>query len=95
MATQKPRLPKLQCFSETTDDLDAYIQRFERFAKAAGWPDSEWAISLGALLTGKALETYSRLPLDDVKDYKKVKAALLLRYNLTEEGFREKFRNAK
>ncbi|KAJ8040136.1 hypothetical protein HOLleu_14350 [Holothuria leucospilota] len=94
-SVQKPRLPKLQSFSEVTDDLDAYIQRFERFAKAAGWPDSEWAISLGALLTGRALETYSRLPLSDVNDYKKVKAALLIRYNLTEEGFREKFRNAQ
>ncbi|KAJ8035059.1 hypothetical protein HOLleu_22149 [Holothuria leucospilota] len=91
----KVKLPKLQVFSEGKDDLDAYIRRFERFAKTAEWPDVEWAVSLGALLSGKALDVYSRLPKADADDYKKVKSALLQRYDLTEDVFRNKLRNSK
>ena len=32
---------------------------------------------------------------DDATDYRKIKAALLKRYNLTEEGFRRKFRESR
>ncbi|KAJ8027490.1 Glutathione S-transferase [Holothuria leucospilota] len=46
-------------------------------------------------MSGKALEVYSRIPSDEVKDYKKLKVALLQRYNLTEDGFRDKLRNSR
>jgi hypothetical protein len=50
---------------------------------------------LSALLKGKALEVYFRLPLADTKDYDELKRALCRRFQLTEDGFREKLRNAK
>lgn len=56
----KVKRPQLQVFEDGKDDLGAYIERFERFAKIAEWPSDDWAVSLGALLTGKALEVYSR-----------------------------------
>jgi len=46
-------------------------------------------------LKGKALEIYSRLPVKDTQDYEILKDALLKRFNLTEEGFKQKFESAK
>ena len=59
------KAPKLPAFSENSDTIDSYLQRFERFAQANGWDREEWAVSLSALLTGKALDVYSRLSDDD------------------------------
>ena len=87
--------PKLPMFNETTDKIDSYLQRFERYAKANHWDENEWATSLSALLSGKALDVYSRLSDDDAVDYYQLKTAILKRYNLTEEGYREKFRRCK
>ena len=56
------------------------------------------AVNLSALLKGKALEAcevYSRLSNDNASDYVCLKTALLKRYNLTEEGFRQKLCIAK
>lgn len=87
--------PKLPVFNESTDMMDSYLQRFERFAQANNWNRDNWATSLSALLTGKALDVYSRLSDDAAVDYDMLKSALLKRYNLTEEGYREKFRKCK
>ena len=85
--------PKLPHFEDNKDDMDAYLNRFERFAESAGWPQKDWAVSLSALLKGKSLEVYSRLSIAEANDYKKVKTALLKRFALTQEGFRQKFRS--
>ena len=64
---QQPRnneakLPKLPGFNENHDKMDSFIQRFERLvARASQWIENDWATNLGALLTGKALQVYSRL----------------------------------
>ena len=87
--------PKLPPFNDSRDKIDAYLRRFERFAKTANWQMKDWAISLSSLLTGKALEVYSRMPIDQANKYSDLKSALLHRYNLTDEGFRFKLRNAK
>ena len=77
------------------DDLDSYLQRFERFAKNNNWDQSTWSTSLSALLTGRALDVYSRLSETAAVDYKQLKEALLKRYELTESGFRMRFREGK
>ena len=43
-----------------------------------------WAIKLSALLSGRAMEVYTRMYGDDDSDYDKLKEALLTRYNFTE-----------
>ena len=91
----KVKKPKLPAFNDGRDDMDAYLRRFERFAKTATWPKAEWAFALSSLLTGKALEVYSRLPAERASVYDELKTALLHRYMLTEEGYRMKFRNAR
>lgn len=55
----------------------------------------EMAINLSALLTGKALEVYFRLTSAEADEYDTVKDSLLKRYQLTEEGFRQTFRDSK
>ena len=87
--------PKLPTFSDGKDKIDSYLERFERFATISNWEANSWATKLSALLTGTALDVYTRLPRDDANDYEELKKALLRRYNLTEEGYRLKFRDCK
>ena len=88
----RPKLPK---FDETRDDMDAFLERFERFATSQKWKKETWAVSLSPLLTGKGLQVYSSMPPADASDFDRLKVALLKRYQLTEEGFRLKFRDCK
>ena len=90
-AAPRPQLPK---FDEKMDDIDAYLERFERYANSQHWEEDTWAVSLSPLLTGKALEVYSALPIVEANIYQGLKTAILRRYQLTTEGFRQKFRNA-
>ena len=85
------RSPKLPVFSEGKDDMDAYLQRFERYAEHEGWDANCYGTYLGSLLSGKALEVYSRLPNSEASDYYQLKEALLLHYQLTQEDYRKKF----
>ena len=89
------KAPRLPPFKEHTDDLDAYIGRFEQYAQAQRWPRESWATNLSALLTGKALDVYFRLAPTDVTNYQVLKAALLKRFQLTEDGFRARFLTSK
>ena len=47
---------------------------------------------LNALLSGRALDVYSRLSEEAALDYGKMKIALMKRYDLTEDGYMCKFR---
>ncbi|GFO04822.1 reverse transcriptase [Plakobranchus ocellatus] len=60
-----------------------------------GWARKDWAIHLAALLKGKALDVYTRLDEEDAQKYDKCRDALLKRYNLTQDGFQEKFRRSR
>jgi hypothetical protein len=46
ITTSAAKLPKLPAFSDGKDDLDSYLQRFERFAKNNIWDTSTWSTSL-------------------------------------------------
>ena len=92
---ERAKAPKLPSFVDGKDDLDAYLQRFERFATTAKWEKTGWASKLSALLSGRALEVYSRLSEEAAQDYERVKLALMKRYDLTEDGYRRKFRASK
>ena len=89
IGTPKPKLSKLD---EQVDEVDSYLERFERYATANKWEKANWVVYLSPLLTGKALEAYISLPTTSISDYEEVKKAILLRYMLTEEGYRKKFR---
>ena len=90
-------MPKLQPFDNKNDDMDAFIRRFESYAVSLEWPIDKWALNLSALLHGIALDVYNRQPVNDTSNYDSnpLKEALLRRFLLTEEGFREKLRTTK
>ena len=98
-ATPPPRnkdakSPKLPSFIDEKDELDSYLLRFERYAENVSWEKDTWAIKLSALLTGRAMDVYTRMSDADASDYDKLKKALLTRYNYTEDGYRKRFREA-
>ncbi|XP_061194307.1 uncharacterized protein LOC133202481 [Saccostrea echinata] len=87
--------PKLPAFDDSKDNIDAYIQRFEIYATSQKWLRDNWEAHLSALLKGKALDVFSRLPPESAIDFDELKKALLKRFDMTEDGFRKKFRSSK
>ena len=85
---------KLPSFIDEKNELDSYLLRFERYPENASLEKDTWAIKLSALLTGRAMEVYSRMSDADASDYDKLKKAHLTRYNYTEDGYRKRFRQA-
>lgn len=84
----KPTLQKLS----PSDDVEHYVATFERIATQQAWPEEVWAVQLAGLLTGKALAAYASLGAGEALDYKKVKAAIFRRYEISEETHRQRFR---
>jgi len=94
-ARRASRIPKpmLQKFTEK-DDIESYVDMFERVARQQEWPREIWATQLAGLLSGNALEFYSSLPSDRSMDYDYVKATILRRYEVTTEMYWRRFREA-
>ena len=95
LETQPVRGPKLPAFDETKDNIDAYIQRFERYAVSQHWNRKNWGAHLSALLKGKALDVFVRLPPEKALEFDELKNALMKRFDMTEDGFRKKFRSSR
>ena len=83
---------KLPYYDESKDKMDSYLSRFEIYATANEWTKIVWVAYLSALLKGRALDVYDRLPVDDAADHEKLKEALLKNFDMTERKFRKKFR---
>ena len=88
----KAGVPKIPPFDETKDEIDSFLRRFERYALSMKWDKSMWATHLSALLKGRALDVFSLMPVRQASNYDELKAALLRRYDMTEDGFKRKFR---
>ena len=86
------RDPKLPHFEESKNKLDSYLSRFEKYATANRRDKIVWAAYLSALLKGRTLDVYDRLSTEDAVDYDKLTDALLKNFDMTERGFRKKFR---
>ena len=89
------KIPCMPAFRADTDELDAYIERFERHAILSKWPGECWAAALGNLLTGPALDVYASMRAQDASDYNLLKRMLLRHFALTSEGNWKRFRDAK
>jgi hypothetical protein len=76
-------------------DLDAFIQHFERTAVSHGWKHEWWAIRLPDLLTGRARTSYLRMKPEDLENYDLIKKALYEEFKRTPDFYRRKFREAK
>ncbi|XP_078797929.1 uncharacterized protein LOC144989406 [Oryzias latipes] len=85
--------PKIPPYQEG-EDIENYLLRFERMAKTWKWPETEWACRLVPLLSGKALDAYTAMDEDKADSYKDLKEALLTKFDISPETYRQKFRCA-
>ena len=92
---QDLKLPKLANFRETSDDIDAYLYRFENRAKAQDFPKASWPLILSSHLEGKALCLFHHLAESGELSYETLKENLCKQFRCTSEGYRKQFRDAK
>ena len=78
-----------------SDDIEAYLTTFERQMQAYEVKRERWAFKLAPQLSGKAQQAYASMPTEDAGNYEKLKATILLRYDVTEERYRQRFRSAR
>ena len=76
------------------DDIEAYLITFERVMQAYDIPNEQWTYYLAPQLTGKAQQAFAALSVEESKAYNGVKAAILLRYGVSEESYRRRFQSA-
>ena len=69
--------------------------QFEKYTAIAGLQRDTWAVRLSPLLTGKAMDVNFSLSSEDTRDYNRLRKALQQRYDFSEQGYCEEFRNAK
>ena len=76
-----------------TDDMDinADLTTFERTATKNNCSHATWVVRLQALLTGKATEATAIVLMADSLDYDFVKEAILRRFRMTSETYRQLF----
>ncbi|CAL9686004.1 unnamed protein product [Knipowitschia caucasica] len=77
---------------EVSDDIEPYLTTFERLATAYQWPVVEWAVRLVPYLTGRARAAYVAMDCEESCIYKKVKEAILMKYEINEDVYRQRFR---
>ena len=83
--------PKMPVYQQG-EDIENYLLRFERMARTWQWPTGEWACRLVPLLTGRALEAYSAMDEDQADCYEELKEALLQKFDISAETYRQRFR---
>ncbi len=76
-------------------EVELYLANFETLAEASKWPRDKWALVIQPKLTGKALKAVSRLTVNDVADYDKVRQAILDELELVPEVYKRKFRSSE
>ena len=77
------------------DDIENYLTTFERVASTYTWSKDTWVVKLIPHLTGKSQAAYAAMSTEHSNDYDKVKEAILRRYDITDETYRQRFRSLK
>ena len=73
--------------------MNKYFVHFEKIANSLEWPQEVWPLLLQSVLTRKAREIYSALPVERSSQYMEVRQAILKAYELVPEAYRQKFRS--
>ena len=82
---------KLQKLTES-DDIEAFLTTFERMMLAYEIRRERWAYKLAPNLTGKAQQAYAAMPTEEAGNYEALKVAILRRYDINQETYRQRFR---
>ncbi|XP_072019070.1 uncharacterized protein [Amphiura filiformis] len=86
----KVKVPK---HDDEKDEIDVYLECFEKVAIMNNWNKKNWCLYLVPELTGKAKLAYRRLSKEHITDYDKLKQSILDAYELNAETYRRKFRS--
>ena len=78
-----------------TDDIEAFLNTFERALEAHGVERDKRAAILAPQLTGKARLAYAAMNDADARDYDRVKTAIFQCYDTNEETYRRRFRGVQ
>ena len=73
------------------DDTEEYLIMFERIIEAHEVKRERWLFQLAPLPTRKAQQPYTTLPPDEAKSYDAVKRAILRRFNINEETYKQRY----
>ncbi|XP_068250718.1 uncharacterized protein [Palaemon carinicauda] len=84
--------PKIPPFDEKIDEIDVYMNRFEKLAEYHKWGQNDYGTMLGTLLRGRALIVYCELDPAIARNYQELKAALLKAFQVNPQVYRKKFR---
>ncbi|XP_040067028.1 uncharacterized protein LOC120840506 [Ixodes scapularis] len=76
------------------EDIGLFLVNFERTCEKMKFQRETWSQKLLTLLPCEAADVIARLSKEEADDYVKVKAALLKKYRLSTEAFRQRFRHA-
>ena len=74
------------------DDIGSYLIMFERVMRAYEVKENWSAVKLAPQLTGKAQQAYAAMRAEDAGTYKLLKEAILCRYDISDETYRQRFR---
>ena len=77
------------------EDVEAFLPTFERVMTVHRVDRELWMVHLAPQLAGRAQQAYAALPAANAGDYAEVKKAILHRYDVNPETYRQKFRAAK
>ena len=67
--------PKLPAFMDEKYELISYLLVLNVMPRMPKWEKVTWAIKLSALLSGRAMDVYTRMSNEDANDYDKLKQA--------------------
>ena len=93
-SVSRSAIPKIPPFDDANDDMDSYLQRFEKLAVFYKWKESDYAYLLGTLLRGRALDLYVKLSPEVANDYTRLKDSLLKEYVINADMYRKKFNSS-
>jgi len=71
------------------DDIAAYLVTFKRIKQAHKINKDRWPFHLAPQLTGKAQLAYAAVSSTEVGDYRTIKTAILARYDINFEAYRQ------
>ncbi len=75
------------------DDLEAFLDLFEKTADACGWAQTDWPVRLIPLLTGEAQLAAQQLPVQNLLVYDDLKRVILQQVGRSPEQHRQRFRS--
>lgn len=81
--------------AEAEDDVETYLESFEKVAMVTKWDPRSWVAKLGPLLICPAQAAYQALNRAKAQGYKKVKEVILYHLEISPETYQHKFRAQK